>query len=138
MRIRMKIIKRSGEEVVFDASKIVDAIARVADLFSGIKAVIQEICEEFERNLVTALHSFAHWMIQFFSPSGRRTRTRIISYNPALAVCTVLSPITACVKILILVAASVKHQTQASYLLRTQDRGSSDSHTAGYYPYAVA
>lgn len=125
----MKKIERSGEKIVFDTSKIVEAVIKVAaeaiDLFAGIAEIISEAVEAIERDLSTALHSFAHWMMQCYY-SAKTKINHFRCYNPILAIYAVFT-IGACVKILILAAESVACKTRASYLLRTQDRGSSDS-----------
>ena len=121
----MKIIKRNGEEIVFDISKIVEAISKALDLLAGVAEAITEIVEDFERNFSSTLHSLAHWMLHCFASAGRKIRKVLhISANGTTCLVFVIS---ACVKILNQVADVVSCKTRSTYLLRTQDRGSSDS-----------
>ena len=129
----MIVIKRTEETIVFDVSKIVEAVNR------AIASVIDEmvdIIEEFERSFFTAMHSFVHWLLQYLSPEGR-SRRRIKTYTPVLAVCAV-PHIIACIKTLILVSESVACKVRATYLLRTQDRSSSHSHNEIVFSYIAA
>ena len=132
----MKIIKRNGEEIVFDTSKIVNAIMKVVDLFAGIGGLISDMVEEVERDLSSALHTFAHWLMHGFSSMGRKIR-KVLHCSSFEAMCLV-SAISACVKILSLVSGYVSCKTRAIYLLRTQDGGSSDSEGDSVFNYIAA
>ena len=132
----MKIIKRNGEEFVFDTSKIVKAVMKAVDLFAGVGGLINEIVEAVERSFYAALHSVAHMILHGFYSVGRKIKKAL--HCPSYVVMCLVSAISACVKILSLVSGYVSCKTRAMYLLRTQDRGSSDSEGDTAFVYIAA
>lgn len=129
----MIVIKRTEETIVFDVSKIVEAVNKT---IAFVIDEMVEIIEEFERSFFTAMHSFVHWLLQYLSPEGRNRR-RIRTYIPVLVVCAVLH-IIVCIKTLILISETVACKARAAYLLRTQDRSSNHSHNEIVFPYIAA
>ena len=89
--MRMIVIKRTEETIVFDVSKIVEAVSRAVE---SVFDEMVEFIEELERSFITAIHSFVQWLLQCLLPEGSRHRwTRI--YTPVFAVIHII----ACIKI---------------------------------------
>lgn len=131
--MRMIVIKRTEETIVFDVSKIVEAVSRAVE---SVFDEMVEFIEELERSFITAIHSFVQWLLQCLPPERSSHRlTRI--YTPVLAVFAVIH-IIACIKNLILVSESVACKVRAIYLLRTQDKSSSHSQNEIVIPYIAA
>ena len=138
------VIRRSGEEVIFDISKIAAAITKAFE-------AIQPVIEEATRNLTEAVTAIADMVEEYTAPlmSGFRqsaftlfhsiaqfltycyysVRDRIITavtYNPRAAAYYSASLI-ARVKVYTLTYLGHAPVPRHSVLLRRQDRGSTDS-----------
>ena len=121
VRIHMDFFELLDNLVAFDTSKIVEAISYTTAVVSELCA---EIIEEMKRSLFSALHDLSHWCLSLLS-SINEPVCESNSSNTLLAL-FVAFPICLNMDILPWVFAEIGCKTRKFYLLRTQDRGSSD------------
>ena len=124
----MKIIKRDGECVNFDITKICEAISKaLLDLFTGVGELVKEMIESASTSFYSALHSLCHWLMHGFWNKKRKEKHRGISHaiiTAAILLPSVISTTTT--------FCSYSRLLRNVYLLRTQDRSSDDSANADY------
>ena len=119
----MKIVKRSGDVVTFDLSKLTKAIMKAIDLFAGLGDFINDIVDKMSVALYAATHSFCHWLMHGFGKAKRKERSYCL--QPPVIVLTAffyssIKPITISFEEFSGILRNV-------YLQRTQNRGGSDS-----------
>lgn len=127
----MKIIKRDGECVDFDITKICEAISKaLIDLFAGVGEIVKDIVEAASTSFYSALHSLCHWLMHGFWNRKRKEKHSGISHaiiKAAILLPSVISTTTT--------FCSYSRLLRNVYLLRTQDRCSDDSANADDYWY---
>lgn len=138
------VIRRSGEEVTFDISKIAAAITKA---FEAIQPVIEEatrnlreaasaiadmveaytapLVSSFRQSAFTLFHSIAHFLTYCYYSFRDRILTAV-TYDPLAAV-YYSAILTARVKTYTLSYLGHVSVSRHSVLLRRQDRGSTDS-----------
>jgi len=115
------VIKRDGEVVEFDISKICEAIQKV---FESIETIVEEVVENITNALGAFAHTLAHMFLHAFHHVAGAFR-RVLTYNPAamLQMAAIIR-----IKIKLLTASYLEHAnvSRNEQLLRIQDRGSSE------------
>ena len=126
----IRITKRNDEEFVFDISWITETICRMFETFSDWDDLIDDILENVKIAFYTALHSIWHCIANGFLPrrkSGRKPR----HIHHAFIMAAVLIPSVHTTTVF----SSFEVLIRKVYLQRTQDRGSDDSSSNGYFNY---
>ena len=125
---KIVISKRSGDTIEFDISKIVEAISKILDLFAGIGGMVKERIDEAAKSFYAAMHEFCHWLMGGFF-FGRRKEKK---YNviPGWISVVALAPCVLSQKIKFYNYSCILRDI---YLLRSQDRGTTDSSDANGY-----
>lgn len=125
---KIVISKRSGDTIEFDTSKIIEAISKIMDLFAGIGGMVKEMIDEAAKSFYAAMHEFCHWLMGGFF-FGRRKEKK---YNviPGWISVVALAPCVLSQKIKFYNYSCILRYI---YLLRSQDRGTTDSSDANGY-----
>lgn len=119
-------IKRTGETIEFDISKIVNALRKACqELFDTLRETIMERLE----SIYCVLHEFGHWLMHcglFNRSSKDRKHTGL---NHIYYVATLYIPI------LLKVSTTVipYNKIRGSFLMRSQDRGQDSDDDSSYY-----
>lgn len=125
---KIVISKRSEDPIEFDTSKLVEAISKIIDLFAGIGGMVKEMIDEAAKSFYAAMHEFCHWLMGGFF-FGRRKEKK---YNviPRWISVVALAPCVLSQKIKFYNYSCILRDI---YLLRSQDRGTTDSSDANGY-----
>ena len=125
---KIVISKRSEDTIEFDTSKIVEAISKIMDLFAGIGGMVKEMIDEAAKSFYAAMHEFCHWLMGGFF-FGRRKEKK---YNviPGWISVVALAPCVLSQKIKFYNYSCILRDI---YLLRSQDRGTTDSSDVNGY-----
>lgn len=125
---KIVISKRSEDTIEFDTSKIVEAISKIIDLFAGIGGMVKETIDEAAKSFYAAMHEFCHWLMGGFF-FGRRKEKK---YNviPGWISVVALAPCVLSQKIKFYNYSCILRDI---YLLRSQDRGTTDSSDVNGY-----
>ena len=128
----MNIIVRSGEAITFDSNKLIEAISNALIITAKrVAEITDSILEEMERSFLTALHSFAHWMMRYCSKSKGTAQYTAVCFLPT-NIFLLKSPIL-CTNILARVSAILYRKARTTYLLRHRDRDSSTHNSHSNY-----
>ena len=138
------VIRRSGEEVTFDISKIVAAITKALETIQPVieeatrnlteaasaiadmvEAYTAPLVSSFRQSAYTLFHSIAHFLAYCYNSFRDRIITAV-TYDP-LAAIYYSAILTARVKTYTLTYLGHAPVSRHSVLLRRQDRGSTDS-----------
>lgn len=125
---KIVISKRSEDTIEFDTSKIVEAISKIMDLFAGIGGMVKAMIDEAAKSFYAAMHEFCHWLMGGFF-FGRRKEKK---YNviPGWISVVALAPCVLSQKIKFYNYSCILRDI---YLLRSQDRGTTDSSDVNGY-----
>lgn len=127
----IRVTKRNDDDFVFDISRIAETICQMFESLSDWDELIDVILENVKIAFYTALHSIWHCIANGFLSrrrSGRKTR----HIHHAFIMAAVLIP---SVHTTTTVFSSFEVLIRKAYLQRTQDRGSDDSSSNGYFNY---
>lgn len=129
------ISKKSGETVKFDTCKIIESISKIVDLFAGIGGMVKEMVDKAAKSFYTALHEFCHWLMGGFFYRRRKEKK-----NSVIPDWIFVATLTPCVLSQKIKFYNYSFALRDIYLLRSQDRGSTDSSDANGYitDYLVA
>ena len=127
----IRITKRNDEEFVFDISRITETICRMFETLSDWDDIIDDILENVKIAFYTALHSICHCIANGFL-SRRRKEIKPRHIHHAFIMATVLIP---SVHTTTVAFSSFAILIREVYLQRTQDRGSDDPSSNGYFSY---
>lgn len=127
----IKITKRDNEELIFDISRITETICRMFETLSDWDALIDDILENAKIAFYTALHSIWHCIAHGFL-SRRKKERKPRHIHHALIMAAVLIP---SVHTTTATFSSFAILIRKVYLQRTQDKGSDDSSSIGYFNY---
>ncbi len=127
----IRITKRDDEELIFDISRITETICQMFEALSVWDNLIDDILENVKIAFYTALHSICHCIANGFL-SRRRSERKPRHIHHALIMAAVLIP---SVHTTTTVFNSFDILIRKVYLQRTQDRGSDDSSSNGYFNY---
>lgn len=125
---KIVISKRSEDTIEFDTSKIVEAISKIIDLFAGIGGMVKEMIDEAAKSFYAAMHEFCHWLMGGFFFGQRKEK----KYNviPGWISVVALAPCVLSQKIKFYNYSCILRDI---YLLRSQDRGTTDSSDVNGY-----
>ncbi len=127
----IRITKRNDEEFVFDISQITETICRMFETLLDCDDLIDDILENVKIAFYTALHSIWHCIANGFlsrQRSGRKPRHIHHAFILAAILISSVHTITTAF-------SSFEVLIRKVYLQRTQDRGSNDSSSNGYFNY---
>lgn len=127
----IRITKRNNEELVFDISRITEAICRMFETLSNWDDLIDNILENAKIAFYTALHSIWHCIANGFLSRRRKKRKPRHIYH-AFIMAAVLIP---SVHTTTVAFSSFAILIREIYLQRTQDRGSDAPSSNGYFNY---
>lgn len=127
----IRITKRNDEELVFDISRIAEAICQIFETLSDWDDLIDDILENAKIAFYTALHSIWHCIANGF-PSRLRKERKPRHIHHAFIMATVLIPSVHTTNVTF---SSFAILIREVYLQRTQDRGSDDPSSNGYFSY---
>ena len=140
----MTVIKRSGEEVVLDLSKIVAAITKAFEeilpkiqeaamkITESMTALIDAMCtctariaDSVQQTACSVAHGLLHLLMHFYC-RARNFVSRVIPYDPRSVV---YYAATVCIIVRTLTLEYIEHTcvSRRRNLFRRQDRGSKDS-----------
>lgn len=137
----LTVVKRSGEAVTFDTSKIPDAISnsiRVVDLFAGVGGLLEGLSESLSHLAETVSElmdsvrdRYREMIIQIIEHLrdillGVKYRRKERLHPRQLHALLVARVLIICVKHFTVGLLEVAPEIRKIYLLRSQDRGSSD------------
>lgn len=129
----IRITKRNDEGLVFDISRIAEAICQIVETFSDWDDLIDDILENAKIAFYTALHSIWHCIANGF-PSRRRKERKPRHIHHAFIMAALLIP---GVHTTTETFSSYAILIREVYLQRPQDRGSDDSSSNGYFNYVA-
>lgn len=128
----IKITKRNDEELIFNISRITKTICRMFETLSDWDVLINNILENAKIAFYTALHSIWHCIAHGFLPRRRKERKlRHIHHEFIMAAVLIPSVHTTTT----VAFSSLAILIRKVYLQRTQDKGSDDSSSIGYFNY---
>lgn len=125
----IRITIRDAKEIVFDISKINEAICRMFETLSDWDNLFDDILENAKIAFYAALHSIWYFIANGFPLRRRKeSKPRHIHYTFIMAAVLIPSVHTTTVAF-----SSLAILIREVYLQRTQDRGSDDSSSNGYF-----
>ncbi len=134
----IRITKRNDEELIFDISRITEAIFRITEaIFRMFETLldwddlIDDILENAKIAIYTALHSIRYCIANSFL-SRRKKERKPRHIHRTVIMAAVLIP---CVHTTTVTFSSFAILIRKVYLQRTQDRGSDDPSSNGYFNY---